>query len=745
MIVLTALGLKIDPLHGWRDSINNYDAFYVDNDDGAINPSTGYPTGLYMPLIGNGYLSHAKGVRSDTMHISGLFNNETTSPSHRAAIPATFAVSVKNSNTMGVIMDIKRGSYHRRGMVSGTHVQYELKWYAHRTFRSLYVLGLELTNYLGEDAKVEIENSVPFASNDIVFKGRQKVFGDDSSVTTICGRTTIAETSDGLTHTLCITADTVPEIVTITAAQKSVSMTFISAYRTSLDLDESLVEEAAMTDYKSGREVADAGKLYTAHVDGWAKLWESGIEIEGRPDVAIAVNASLYAILSSTRDDWAYGLAPGGLTNYYNGHSFWDTETWMYPPLLLLQPSIARSLMQYRFYRLEGARLKAQSYSPPWAGTMFPWESAYSGVETCPTFAATGLREDHISGDIAIAIWQYYSVTQDQDWLRTVGVPMLEGIAQFWSSRSVYQVNADGITQSAHILDIIPPDEYVDHVNDSVYSNFVAAQALRYYVSAVSLLNITCEACNKYSQLANDLAILVDETQGIHPEYQGYPGNVVKQADVVLLHYPLGMQMTEEMQKADLEYYSTRTDTHGPAMTWGMHSIGYLDLKEYDQASKFFNMSFQDNLQAPLQVWTETPDGNAVNFITGAGGFLQTMLFGYPGIRISASGDELAYNPQCPEAAVSIKIRGVHYLDSVFDLQYACNANDKVVKNTIRMVKQGKVPVSITRRPKLSNELMARARIASIVDILNLNEVLEVESDGSTTEFLFRAVDVNKK
>jgi trehalose/maltose hydrolase-like predicted phosphorylase len=153
------------------------------------------------------------------------------------------------------------------------------------------------------------------------------------------------------------------------------------------------------------------------------------MEIAHRPDVATAVNASFYAILSSVRDDWAYGLAPGGLTNYYNGHSFWDTETWMYPPLLYFHPTISKSLIQYRFNRIDGAKRKAQSYSPPWGGMMFPWESAFTGVETCPTFAATGLREDHISGDIALGIWQEYLMRRDVDWLRSTGYPMLEGIA----------------------------------------------------------------------------------------------------------------------------------------------------------------------------------------------------------------------------------------------------------------------------------------------------------------------------
>ncbi len=68
--------------------------------------------------------------------------------------------------------------------------------------------------------------------------------------------------------------------------------------------------------------------------------------------------------------------------------------------------------------------------------------------------------------------------------------------------------------------------------------------------------------------------------------------------------------MEETVRRADLEYYSERTDHHGPAMTWGMHSIGFLDLGDHMNAAKYFNMSFQDNLHAPLQVWTETVSEN---------------------------------------------------------------------------------------------------------------------------------------
>ncbi|RYG62688.1 glycoside hydrolase family 65 protein, partial [archaeon] len=226
----------------------------------------------------------------------------------------------------------------------------------------------------------------------------------------------------------------------------------------------------------------------------------------------------------------------------------------------------------------------------------------YSGVETCPSWAATGQREDHISGDIAVAAWQYWLMTGDADWLRTVGYPLLEGIADFWVSRSTQ----DRPAAAYHIKGVIPPDEYVDHVDDSVYTNFVARLALQATIQAAAVLNTTCDRCATYQSVAEGLVLLFDEDLQIHPEYAGYPGNLVKQADVVLLHYPLGLDMPANVQLSDLEYYSSRTDPKGPAMTWGMHCIGYLDLQQFDRAAQFFNMSFQDNMHAPLMVWTET-------------------------------------------------------------------------------------------------------------------------------------------
>lgn len=118
----------------------------------------------------------------------------------------------------------------------------------------------------------------------------------------------------------------------------------------------------------------------------------------------------------------------------YNGHSFWDCETWMFPTLLAWHPTIAQSLLEYRVERLPLARAKAKTYKPPYAGAMFPWESAVSGAETCPSWADTGQLEQHITGDVAFAARQFFAMTRNATWANTSGFDLASGAADFWVS-----------------------------------------------------------------------------------------------------------------------------------------------------------------------------------------------------------------------------------------------------------------------------------------------------------------------
>jgi len=696
----------------WKIKINAFNALFSENDDSPLN-SEGYP-GIYLPLIGNGYFSHSKGVRSDTYFISGVFNNQTTSPSHRARIPATFAVTIQNSTTTGTLIDMKEGAYLRRGIVGNTDVTYQLKWYAHMLKKHLYImeLTLQFTESSPDFVTLNFQNNAGLPSEDINFNSKSFSF-DNQPITLQCGFTTIPETSDSSTIEVCMASTDIPSNFQVSRKENNKIFSFITSVHTSIDnnysfqnqinnkqnsnnnnnnnnnnKEENLSEITLSCLFHSlklqqqheekqqqEKEEKDSkiSPLYNSHIEKWNELWKSGIEImnsDPNYDIGIAINASMFAMLSSVRDDWPHGLAPGGLTNYYNGHSFWDTETWMYPSLLLLHPTLGKSLMQYRFDRVSGAASKAKSYDPPYEGIMFPWESAYTGAETCPLWADTGLREQHISSDIALAIWQYYSITKDKTWLESIGLPMLIGISDFWVSRITY----DSQTNISHIHGVIPPDEYVSNCSDSVYTNYAAARTFEITLEAIKEVsnNDVSDSIKQIYQFYSDtLLITFNETLQIHDEYDGYYGQVIKQADVVLLHYPWEMEMTEEIQKNNLEYYSNRTDIGGPAMTWGIHSIGYKDLLEFELAGKYFLKAYQNNMKKPFYIWTENIDGGAGNFVTGAGGFLQTVIYGYPGIRI-ADEELLIFDPVCPDNTNGLKVRGIWYIGYKLDISFSC-------------------------------------------------------------------------
>ena len=144
---------------------------------------------------------------------------------------------------------------------------------------------------------------------------------------TTCGFTLIPETDTSPTHLICLAYTPVPSNFTINRTNSGRTYTYITAIRTDLDVISSgeTVLETAIVDLENGLLLATLGELQSEHKMAWKQLWEHAVYIENRPELALSVNASLFAILSSVRADWPYGLAPGGLTNYYNGHSFWDT------------------------------------------------------------------------------------------------------------------------------------------------------------------------------------------------------------------------------------------------------------------------------------------------------------------------------------------------------------------------------------------------------------------------------------
>ena len=149
-------------------------------------------------------------------------------------------------------------------------------------------------------------------------------------------------------------------------------------------------------------------------------------------------------------------------------------------------------------------------------------------------------------------------------------------------------------------------------------------------------------------------------------------GTKVKQADTILLGFPLGFtnnDTSDALTVNDLDYYGQHTDPNGPAMTWAMFAVGYIGLGQaYEaKAAVMYNKSFA-NVHPPVGIWMETPTGGTPNFLTGAGGFVQLGLSGYPGLRVNDSA--MTLTPRLPSNWTSIKLRGIAYKGHRLDIFY---------------------------------------------------------------------------
>lgn len=406
--------------------------------------------------------------------------------------------------------------------------------------------------------------------------------------------------------------------------------------------------------------------LWSSHVAAMSTLAGSRIEVGGNPELARVVNATMNALLTTVRADVTFSSSPGGLaTESYNGHTFWDVCTWMWPTWLTFHPEIARAALQYRANRLPEAMQNAQLHG--FDGAMFPWESAYSGTEVDPAQGTT--TEEHLQGDIAFAFRQYWEATADVGWLKTEGYPVIHAIARFWASKAYRHKSSGAYSIGA----IMGPDEYHGNVVDSVYCNVVAQLSLS---MAYELAPTVGQPRNEtFRTIADNLVILLDNATQYHPEFQGYTrGTKIKQADTILLGYPLLYPMPPQVRRNDLDYYATVTDTNGPAMTWSMFSVNYGDVGADGLAGSFFERGYKNNSLGAYRDWHEVVGAaGADNFITGAGGFIQSVYAGYGGVRF-VNGTLQLQRPRPLPASTLLRLKGIHFRGSVVTVEATATA-----------------------------------------------------------------------
>ncbi|HTQ64718.1 MAG TPA: hypothetical protein VMI12_07965 [Puia sp.] len=391
-------------------------------------------------------------------------------------------------------------------------------------------------------------------------------------------------------------------------------------------------------------------RLVAFHNKAWDELWKSDITIEGDDQSQQDVHSMLYHLYSFVREGTALSPSPMGLSGLgYNGHVFWDTDLWMFPAILVLHPEIAKSLIEYRYERLEAARRNAFSHG--YKGAMFPWESAGTGVEETPVWALSGPFEHHITACVGMAAWNYYCVTQDKSWLKEKGWPILSATADFWASR--VERNGPG---HYDIKNVVAADEWAENVDNDAFTNAAAKTVLMDATEAAKLLGIVPDP--DWVQVANNIPIL-QFPDGVTKEHASYHGEGIKQADVNLLAYPLKLITDPKQVEKDLHYYETRVPNEGtPAMTQAIFALLYSRLGDGEKAFHFFKDGYTPNLNPPFRVIAETKGGTNPYFATGAGGMLQSVLMGFGGLDITPAGI-VQVKSKLPPAWKKLTISGV--------------------------------------------------------------------------------------
>ena len=424
------------------------------------------------------------------------------------------------------------------------------------------------------------------------------------------------------------------------------------------------------------------------HESAWASRWHlSNVEIEGDDAAQKALRFAVYHLNSAANPlDERVSIGARALTgDDYLGHVFWDTEIFLLPFYTLTWPEAARALLMYRFHTLDGARGKAADMG--WRGALYAWESADSGAETTPEQVIgpdrqvinifTGKEEQHISADVAYAVWQYWQATGDEGFLLDAGAEILLETGRFWASRG--QLEADS---RRHIRGVIGPDEYHEHIDDNAFTNVMARWNIRRALDVATLLRERWPECwarlsgrlglgdaelKQWLSAADTMATGLDPKTGLFEQFAGffalekidlthYAGRsvpmdvvlgrertqrsqVIKQADVVALLGLLPEEFVAETGATNFDYYEPRCG-HGSSLSRAMHGMVAARLGRSEMALRYFQQTAAIDL-ADTHV---AIDGGI--HIAALGGNWMTAVFGFAGVSLRNNG--IALDPQLP-------------------------------------------------------------------------------------------------
>ncbi|MBF6558056.1 MAG: glycoside hydrolase family 65 protein [Acidimicrobiales bacterium] len=405
------------------------------------------------------------------------------------------------------------------------------------------------------------------------------------------------------------------------------------------------------------------------------RFWDGAdVEVDGDPEIQQAVRFALFHVLQGGARAEGRPIAAKGLTGPgYDGHTFWDTETFVLPALTYTVPRAAADALRWRQTTLPAARARAHQLGLE--GAAFPWRTI-SGEE-CSGYWPAGTAAFHINADVADAVVHYLDATEDSVFEREVALELLVETARLW--RSLGHRGPDG---SFRIDGVTGPDEYSAIADNNVYTNLMAAQNLRFaaelaahHPDAAADLGVTQNEVASWREAADTMTVPYDERLGIHsqsdrfteharwdfdrtapeqyplllhvPYFDLYRKQVVKQADLVLAMHLCGDAFTAEQKARNFAYYEAITvrDSSLSACTQAVIAaeLGHLELA-YDYLGEAALMDFGD---------LEHNTGDGLHMASLAGVWIG-LVAGLGGMRASPS---LRFAPRLPHAISRLAFR----------------------------------------------------------------------------------------
>lgn len=440
------------------------------------------------------------------------------------------------------------------------------------------------------------------------------------------------------------------------------------------------VARGQILDVKPNAEPPDAPDSVDAIFDAsrqvWSERWKTDIEIDGPVEDQQAVRSFLFYLRSSVHPEGEMGVAPMGLASAtYFGHVFWDADVWVFPALALVDTEAARAIPGYRLTLMPQARrnfrqwlddgrpISGRKLGPPadefWAapGMMKAWESSVSGRETVP---GPSRYQHHITGTVAFAL----------DKAAALGLADAEKAAQAVAEAGVfYRARAsesEGGSSDLSIESTMSPDEF--HIgNNDLYTNLLA----QWTVNGGTW--IRPEGAPVFRLPKDGDALLTYDEDDDRRRY--------KQAAAVLAIYPLQAPAAEDQAADMMERFADRITPNGPAMSDSVHGLIFARLGQTDRAYEFWRKSWREFTGHPLLVFSEKRSRAETYFTTGAGGSLQTVLYGFLGFRLDYEKSEdaawtmpvrngrwLSANPNLPPTWRQVTLRNFEVLGRRFTL-----------------------------------------------------------------------------